>query len=86
MILRRARDQGHPVAEPFGFLHEVGDQHDRDPPVTHALDQLPGVPPGLRVQAGGELVEDRYLGRPEKGQRDREPLLLAAGQLAARAR
>jgi hypothetical protein len=77
-------DQRDPVAEPFGFFHEVGDQHDRDPPVTYALDQLPGVPPGLRVQAGGELIEHRYPGRPEQGQRDREALLLASGQLAER--
>jgi len=77
-------DQRHPVAQPLGLLHEVGDEHDRDAPVAHALDQLPGVPPGLRVQAGGQLVQHRHAWVADEGQRDRQPLLLAAGELAER--
>ena len=45
------------------------------------LDQRPDVPPGLRVKAGGELVEHRDPRAADQGQRDRQPLLLAAGQL-----
>lgn len=75
-------DQRHPVTQPLGLLHEVGDEHDRDPARPHLLDELPGVPPGLRVQAGGELVEHRHPRVPDQGQRDRQPLLPAARQLA----
>ena len=50
-------DQRHAVAQPFGFLHEVGHQQDRHPAVAHALDELPGVAAGLRVKPGRHLVE-----------------------------
>jgi hypothetical protein len=73
-------DQGDAVAEPFGFLHEVGDQDDRHAAVADVLDQLPGVPARLRVQARGHLVQHRDLGPADQGQRDRQPLPLPAGQ------
>jgi hypothetical protein len=52
------------------------------PAGADALDQRPGVAPGLRVEAGGQLVEHGHLRAPGQRQRDRERLLLAAGQLA----
>jgi len=42
---------------------------------------VPGVAARLRVQPGGQLVEDRDLRVADEGERDRQPLLLAAGQL-----
>jgi hypothetical protein len=77
-------DQRHPVTEPLGLLHEMADEHDRDPSVPGALDQLPGVAPGLRVKARGQLVEHRDPRAADQRQRDRQPLLLAAGQLPER--
>ena len=73
-------DQRYPVAQPFGFLHEVRDQHDRHAAVADTLDQFPGVAAGLRIQAGGHLVEYRDLRLADERQRDRQPLPLAAGQ------
>jgi len=58
----------------------VRDQHDGDAPAAHPLDHVPGVPAGLRVEARGQLVEDRDLRVADQGQRDGQPLLLAAGQ------
>jgi hypothetical protein len=58
----------------------VGDQHDRHAAVPDALDQLPGVPAGLRVQPGGHLVQHRDLRPADQGQRHRQPLPLPAGQ------
>ncbi len=62
----------------------MGDEHDGDPAVAHALDQVPGVPPGLRVKASGELVEDRDPRAADQRHGDGQPLLLAAGELAER--
>jgi len=73
-------DQGHAVTEPLDFLHEVRYQHDRHAAVAHALDQLPGVAAGLRVQAGRHLIEHRDLGAADQRQRDRQALPLPAGQ------
>jgi hypothetical protein len=59
----------------------VGDQQDRDAAVADRLDQVPGVPAGLRVQAGGELVQDRDPGVADQREGDGQPLLLTAGKL-----
>src|SRR5215467_4056451 len=75
-------DDRDPVAQPLGLLHEVGDQDHGDPAVPDPGDQRPGVPPGLRVQAGGELVEHGDARVADQRERDRQPLPLAAGQLA----
>ena len=73
-------DEGDAVAEPFGLLHEVRHQHDRHPAVAHALDEVPGVPAGLRVEPGRHLVEHRDLRLADEGQHDGQALSLAAGQ------
>ena len=76
-----AVDDGDPIGEALGLLHEVRDQQDGHAPVADRLDQLPRLAAGLRVEAGRQLVEDRDLGIADQGQRDREPLLLPAGQV-----
>jgi hypothetical protein len=40
-----------PIAEPFCFVHEVGDQDDRETANADMLNQRPGVTPGLRVES-----------------------------------
>ena len=73
-------DERHPVAEPFGLFHEVGDQDDRHAAGPHPLDQPPGIPAGLGVQAGGHLVQDGEPGPADQRQHDRQPMPLPAGQ------
>jgi hypothetical protein len=75
-------DQHHAVAEPFGLVHEVGDQHHRHPAVADAFDQVPGVAARLRVQSGGELVQDGVptgSGNGAPRLRDPRPELSSAG-------
>ncbi len=74
-------DQRDAVGQALGLLHEVGHQDDRHAAGPDVLDELPRVAPGLRVEAGRELVEDRDLRVADERERDREPLLLAAREL-----
>jgi hypothetical protein len=68
----------------LGFLHEVRDQHNRGAVVPDPLDQGPGVAARLRIEAGSEVVQHDHLRLADQGERDREPLPLAARQLAER--
>ena len=78
---RPASKIGDAVAEPLGLVHEVGDQQDGDAGGAHAFDQPPRFAAGVRVEPGGQLVEDGQLGVAHQRERDRHALLLAAGQL-----
>ena len=73
----REPDERQAVGQPFGLLHEVGHQNDGDAALFEALDQAPGLAPGVRVEPGRQLVEDGDLGPPQEGHRDRQPLPLA---------
>ena len=75
---------GHPVAEHLGLVHVVGGQHDRAPGVVDAAQQVPQVAPGLRVERRRRLVEEHQLRVVHQRAGDRQPLLLAAGQLLGR--
>ena len=83
-ITPAAVDDVHLVGEPLGLVHEVRGQHDRHAVGAQLVDQVPGGAPGLRVHAGGRLVEEDQLGSAHDGHRQREPLLLAAGEPAVR--
>ena len=73
--------QRNAVAEILGLLHEVRDEDHRHALVADALDQLPGLATRLRVEAGGQLVEDRQLWTPDQRERDRQALALSAGEV-----
>ena len=73
---------GHAVAEPLGFFHVVGGEQDRAAAGAEALDQLPELAAGLRVEPGGRLVEKEELGVAHQRAGEREPLPLAARELA----
>src|SRR5690242_16104484 len=47
-----------------------------------ALDQLPKLPARLRIEPGGRLVKEKKVGIAHQGARERQPLLLAAGEPA----
>ena len=63
-------DQRHAVTQSLGLLHEVGHEHDRHAAGAYPLDQPPRVAAGLRVKAGGELVEHGDLGPADQREHD----------------
>ena len=71
----------HPVAKFLGLLHVVGGQQHGAPFRFELLDQLPHVPPGLRVQAGGGLVQEQQDRVVDQCGGNGEPLFLPAGKL-----
>ena len=77
-----AVDDRHPVGEALRLLHEVGNEQDGDASIADGRDQVPRLAPRLRVEAGGQLVEDRDLRPPHQGEGDGEALLLPSGEVA----
>ena len=75
-------DDGDPVAERLGLVHVVSGDDDRAAAVVEAGKQLPQVAPGLRVQAGGRLVEEDHVRVVHKRAGDRQPLGLTARQVS----
>ncbi len=67
-------------ASVLGLVQVVGGEQDRRAGVGQALDQAPELAAGLRVEAGGRLVQEQQLGAADDAERDVEPAALAAGQ------
>src|SRR4051794_23579796 len=51
-----------PLAELLGLLHVVGGEQDRLAGRVQRPQRVPQVDPGLRVDAGGRLVQEQHLG------------------------
>ena len=64
-----------PVAELLGLVHVVRREHERDALLLQPVEPLPQHVPGLRVEAGGRLVEQQHLGLVDQRPGDREPAL-----------
>ena len=75
-------EDGHPIGETLGFLHQVRDEEDGHAAIADRLDQVPCFPTRLRVEAGRELVEDRDPRPADERERDGQALLLATGEIA----
>ena len=75
-------DDRDAVAQPFGFFHVVRGQHDRAARAAKAQHQLPQLAARLRIQPGRRLVEEQDVRLADQRARDRQPLPLAARQLA----
>ena len=73
---------GHAVAEPFGFVHVMGGQQNGAARQLELFDQLPELAAGLRVEAGGGLVEEQKIGIAHQRAGQRQPLFLPAGKAA----
>jgi hypothetical protein len=58
----------------------VGGEDDGDAGLPQRADERPDRQPGLRVEAGGGLVEEDDLGPPDDGEREPQPLALTSGQ------
>src|SRR5260370_14721749 len=80
---RSAVDQAIPPVGLPGQLVIVGRDHERQVVLgLQAQEQVPDDLAGLRVEVAGLLVGQDDPGAPDQGARDRDPLLLAARQLA----
>src|ERR1700723_3998899 len=55
-------------------------QENRLAPLADAANQIPDSAPGLRVQTGGQLVQEHPLRIVDQRKRDEQPLLLPARQ------
>ena len=73
---------GHAVAESLGFIHVMGGEQDGAAGELELLDEFPELAAGLRIEAGGGFVEEQEVGVADKRARQREALLLAAGEVA----
>ena len=73
------------VTQPFGFVHEVGDEDHRRSRVADLLDEVPRLATSCGVEALGELVEEHESRLVDECEGEEQPLTLAAGQGAERA-
>ena len=74
-------DDGDAVAEALGFFHQMRGEEDGFAAVADAADEVPDGAAGLRVEAGGELVEEDDFRIVDEREGDEEALLLAAGEI-----
>ena len=79
-IIRPVVHDRHPIAEPLGLVHVVGGEQDGAPVRLEAFDQLPELPAGLRIEAGGRLIQEEQLGVADQRAGQGQALLLAAGK------
>lgn len=73
-------DDGDAVAKAFGLIHVVSGKDGRAAPALEISDDVPELAAGLRIEAGGRLVEEEEFRITDQSERDREPALLAAGE------
>jgi hypothetical protein len=71
---------GDPVAERLRLVHEVGHEDDGRALGAELADEPAGALPGLRVEAGRDLIEHHEVGLVHQREGHEEPLLLAAGE------
>ena len=69
-----------PVAQLLGLVHVVGGQHQGHALGLQLVEPLPEEVAGLRVEAGGGLVQQHQLGSIDQRSGDGEPALHAARQ------
>src|SRR5262245_20830548 len=73
-------DDRDTIAQPFGLLHQMRGEEHRLAARADAAHQLPDGAPRLRIEPGGQLVEEHDVRIVDERERDEEPLLLTAGQ------
>jgi hypothetical protein len=72
---RAVAQDAQPVGEVLGLVHVVGGEEDRLPELAEAFDHVPRLPPRLRVEARGRLVEEHEVA--DDAERNVDPALLA---------
>ena len=73
---------GHTVAEPLGFFHIVGGEQNGSTCGLQSFYQAPELPPRLRIEAGGRLVQEEQLRVAHQRAGQGEPLLLSSREAA----
>src|SRR5207245_9665083 len=73
---------GDLIAQELRLLHVVGRQDDGLAARLDRLHQLPEITSRLRIESGGGLIEEQHRRIVDERDREQQPLLLAAGELA----
>src|SRR5438067_1294705 len=73
---------GDLIAQELRLLHVVGRQDDGLAARLDRLHQLPEIASRLRIESGGRLIEEQHRRIVDERDREQQPLLLAAGELA----
>jgi hypothetical protein len=73
---------GVALTQVFRFFHIMRRHDNRFTAVTEPFDDAPDVVPGLRIKAGGRLVQEQDLRVVHQRQADAEALFLPAGEFA----
>ncbi len=73
-------DDADGVAQALRLVHEMGGQEQGLALANQPAQALPDQMPGLRVEAGGGLVEDHQIGVVDQGAGQGQPAFHAAGQ------
>src|SRR5580700_2110290 len=71
-------DDRHAVAQPLSLLHQMSSQKNSFAAISDAAHQVPDGPPRLRIETGGQLIEEYYFRIVDQRQGDKQPLLLPA--------
>ena len=71
-------DDGDAIAEAFGFFHQMSGEEDGFAAFADAADEIPDCSTSLRIETGGQLVEEDHFGIVDEREGDEEALLLAA--------
>src|SRR6185312_3178720 len=75
-----AAQDRHAVGQVLGLVHVVGGEEDGLAERLQALDHVPSLTAGGRVEAGGRLVEEDQVGVADDPDRHVDPPFLTAGQ------
>lgn len=73
-------DNRHAVAQPFRFLHQMSGEKNSFAVIPNPAYQVPDGSPRLRIEPGGQLIEEHDFRIVDQRQRDKQPLLLPAGK------
>src|SRR5258708_28006716 len=71
-------DDCHSIAQSFSFFHEMSGQENSLAALANAAYQVPNRTPRLRIQPGGQFVENHHLRISDQRKRNEQSLLLAA--------
>ncbi len=73
-------DDQDPVGQRLDLVHVVAGQHDRGAQGSQAVDHLPGLAPGRRIEPGGRLVQEQKVRVADDAECQVDPALLAPRQ------